>query len=107
MDGRVLEAILEAGGGREALPVGWEGLGDHSGELEGVGRAGRGREAFLKGAGGVSRPSRGAGRGREALLEGGRVWEALLENREEVGVPSGWPEGLETFPKGLGGDSSP
>ena len=57
--------------------------------------------------GGVSRPSQRAGKGREALLEGERVWEALLENREGARDPFGWLGGLETFSKGMGGDSSP
>ena len=57
--------------------------------------------------GGVSRPSWRAGKGREALLEGERVWEALLENRDGAGGPFRWPGGLETFPKGMEGDSSP
>ena len=87
--------------------MGWEELGGPSGESEGVGRAGRGWEAFLKGAGGVSSPSWRDGKGREALLEGERVWEALLENWDGAGGPFGWPGGLETFPKGMGGDSVP
>ena len=106
-DRRVWEAILEAGRGRKALPVGWEELGGLSGEPEGVGRAGRGREAFLKGEGGVSRPSRRAGKGREALLEGERVWEALLENRDGVGGPIRVARGVGNLLKGMGGDSSP
>ena len=87
--------------------MGWEELGGPSGEPEGIRRAGRGREAFLKGKGGVSRSSRRAGKGQEAFLEGERVWKALLENRDGAGGPFGWPRGLETFPKGMGGDNGP
>ena len=50
-----------------------------------------------KGPGGLGRPFRRNWRG----------WEALLEGRDGAGGPFGWPGGLETFPKGMGADSSP
>ena len=86
--------------GWEFLLEGQEELGSPSRKPGGVGRAGRGWEAFLKGADGVSRPSRRARKGQEALLEGGKVWEALLENWEGARGPSGWPGGYKPSQKG-------
>ena len=80
-------------------------------------RAGRDRETLQEGSeglagppkepGGVKKPFWKAGRGREALLKSRRGGEALTVDWEGSGGPSGWLGGLESLPKGPGGDGKP